>query len=1484
MSEQPQTSQTKSSSHSTPAVANPKSTPSIQQPTPPAADFASSTSSSSSSSSQHSALASARNASINGGKFHGSPRMHNSHPNSGTGSRRGQYRPRGSVQYSHRPTHVQASSAVQYGSVNQAAPIPLSSSPVQHAPIISGAMPLYPQVSGRKVPAFGIITPTPPPEEYVSASKPFLGSDMHHTHQYHPHYPHPQTSPHHHRPPYQKGGPVPMATTSTYPSKGVHIGLHSPHMGSAQGSPSMQPMVAAIPQAWAQQYYVAAPYSTSPQFFPSHPAMYPAIPHPPHPHYAHTIPHAQPLGNTGNSRMSRSSNPPHVPGTPKSSKAVPIVHPGSRPEFMHPGEEEEEEERELDELEIWERKEAEKKRQEELERAERERKGELKRERLEREEKEKRDREEKQREEQERKEREQKELLEREREREEKERREKEEREKKEKEEKERIEREREEKERREREERARREKEEKERREREEKEKREQEEKEKREQEERERREREEKERREQEEKEKQERLERERKKKQEEESLEHERIKQEQKTHPRQEPEKRLESEPQDPISRGKQGDANASLGTDHHANKDSAASAENTNKSETSATSAETKRPKLNLSLGSTNGMLSAGTSSSMAESPTALISPRSPGESGRRYKYNRDFLMQFMALCRDRPSNLPPVESVVSEDAMVDIKPPSSFSSGAPSGPRRTVSSSGTRGIKSPNFAQYPTDMGQFKSIPKTPTLSSGDDRFGSSSTRLSMTSTNSSIGSGGKPSIGRSMSSGSQMNLPALSTGGINSTRSRSGRGGSRKGTKDYSSGGQTHQQAPADFAPLQKSENRWVPTVQVEKSPSSTTDTDQLSLEIMQRKVKSLLNKLTLEKFDSISEQIIEFANRSRNETDGESLRSVIQLVFEKATDESNFATMYAQLCRRMMERVHPEVKDESLLMPNGRPTMGGHLFRKYLLTRCQEDFERGWKFDVPQTENGEVDIMSDEYYAAVKAKRRGLGLIRFIGELFKLSMLTEKIMHGCIQKLLANTADPEEEEMESLCQLMTTVGKQLDRPEARPNIMEQYIARLQQLTENPKLPSRIKFMLMDVIDLRVNRWIPRRDSNAPKTIAQIHEAATREERDRERENAIKRSASSGCRGLPNLSQQLSRSASHRGSGSKERGSSTSQNSGDGWNTVGGGREGSGGARNERKAGDLGGFGRVDRSKFQRGLGLGPGSSSNVFASLSASSKKKDAPPGGASAGEGRKEEKSSPGGIGSNNMFSALAGGEVEPAAPAIPQERKKLNILPRTKPLPDQQPQQTQADSGELGQAPATRSKYSKEEAEKKIKNSLEEFWNIRNIEEVIYFIEDLEDPLLHTSFLSALLNSTIERRKEDVSLTCQVLHKVAENAVIPRPSVHSAFAQLVEMVGDIAIDVPSAYSFMGQLLVAARLTLPEVEGMSRPLLEEDSQSVPAAAKLLAEYLKAAKGELSEEKFKAMLKGLDARGEMDERVLAYLTKQVTDLLPIAS
>ena len=137
------------------------------------------------------------------------------------------------------------------------------------------------------------------------------------------------------------------------------------------------------------------------------------------------------------------------------------------------------------------------------------------------------------------------------------------------------------------------------------------------------------------------------------------------------------------------------------------------------------------------------------------------------------------------------------------------------------------------------------------------------------------------------------------------------------------------------------LAPLQVTENRW------ERQLLASSDPD--SPEVVDREVKALLDKLIMEHFDSISDQIIQWANRSENQQVGRTLIQVSRLVFEKAIDEATLSEVYARLCRKMIERISSKVRDEGIKDAEGKPVAGGQLFRKYLLARCREDFRHGW-------------------------------------------------------------------------------------------------------------------------------------------------------------------------------------------------------------------------------------------------------------------------------------------------------------------------------------------------------------------------------------------------------------------------------------------------------------------------------------------------------------------------------------------------------
>ena len=218
-------------------------------------------------------------------------------------------------------------------------------------------------------------------------------------------------------------------------------------------------------------------------------------------------------------------------------------------------------------------------------------------------------------------------------------------------------------------------------------------------------------------------------------------------------------------------------------------------------------------------------------------------------------------------------------------------------------------------------------------------------------------------------------------------------------------------------------------DSRWVPKSKVKKTEKKFAPdgvTELLDKEEVERKMKSLLNKLTLEKFDPISSEILTIAEQSKWETTGETLSLVIEQIFLKACDEPHWSSMYAQLCGKVVKELNPDIIDE-----NNEGKKGPMLVLHYLVDRCHTEFQKGWTDKLPTNEDGsplEPEMMSDEYYQAASAKRRGLGLVRFIGYLYRLNLLTGKMMFECFRRLMKDLTDnPSEDILESVVELLTT-------------------------------------------------------------------------------------------------------------------------------------------------------------------------------------------------------------------------------------------------------------------------------------------------------------------------------------------------------------------------------------------------------------------------------------------------------------------------
>lgn len=259
--------------------------------------------------------------------------------------------------------------------------------------------------------------------------------------------------------------------------------------------------------------------------------------------------------------------------------------------------------------------------------------------------------------------------------------------------------------------------------------------------------------------------------------------------------------------------------------------------------------------------------------------------------------------------------------------------------------------------------------------------------------------------------------------------------------------------------------------------------------------------VRAVLNKVTPSKFDKllVEVQAMDMATEAR-------LAGVIEIFFDKAVSEPVFVEIYARMCHALANKCVATADGAQRLT-----------FRMQLLRACQKEFEK----DTAALQQVEAKRQLIQQRAAANAtdekvlrqeldeleaknRRRSLGNIRLIGELFKLRVLPPVIFHKCIERLL-NDAD--EESLEALCRLLMAAGKELDAPASAPSV-DGYLQRMEGVVRDGKTSSRIRFLVQDVVELRRNKWKPRsiHTANQPKTIQQIHQEVKRERQQQEKE------------------------------------------------------------------------------------------------------------------------------------------------------------------------------------------------------------------------------------------------------------------------------------------------------------------------------------------------------------------------------------------
>lgn len=578
---------------------------------------------------------------------------------------------------------------------------------------------------------------------------------------------------------------------------------------------------------------------------------------------------------------------------------------------------------------------------------------------------------------------------------------------------------------------------------------------------------------------------------------------------------------------------------------------------------------------------------------------------------------------------------------------------------------------------------------------------------------------------------------------------------------------------------------LKRADNAW------KRDQNEENDTTKKVME-----VRSLLNKLTLEKFDKIFLQIVEIDISSMD-----ALIGIVKEIFEKPLYEPKFSSMYAELCRRLDQTIQPVLDRKD---PDGH-----YNFKKILLNNCKEEFVRFANSSANKENDIEKDPKSEkedskppvegeetkeapatskeeEEMKAVRAKRRMLANVRFIGELYLKDLLRENIIHkNCIQKLLTLASESYEEEvLEAVCKLISKTGGKLSTNRGAAEHINQYFRLLSGWSRNIKVPARIRFMIQDLVEQRANNWKVRREEVGAKTIAEIH-------KDIEEKEKVKQEAASALR-----------DRKHRMPGSRMHGDRSGMSS-------------------QPRIAMTMASPKVSSSGMSRtNMALERAAQSRASANTSASLQ-------GVRLGPGAKSALS----VGGTPLRPRSMSGSRFSALGSDPQERtggstsnvgggtdpRRTKLAPNSKPNLPRRAMSSRVDSNEISRSLKVMSLMDPVALKKKAKSILEEYLEIELFDEFIACMEEEIRKPNYPALIENLVKVTMEGKKDVIPKTQKLFGLLLKSGKISASMFLGAFEKYGPELLKIEVDFPLATELFCGLVPAISSTdeFKELEG---------------------------------------------------------------------
>ncbi|KPA78081.1 putative eukaryotic translation initiation factor 4 gamma [Leptomonas pyrrhocoris] len=264
---------------------------------------------------------------------------------------------------------------------------------------------------------------------------------------------------------------------------------------------------------------------------------------------------------------------------------------------------------------------------------------------------------------------------------------------------------------------------------------------------------------------------------------------------------------------------------------------------------------------------------------------------------------------------------------------------------------------------------------------------------------------------------------------------------------------------------------LVRGENAWV--------AKGAADSEK---EWVQRLVQSTLNKLTTKNNDVMLEKLCvrEIFHKS------EITDMVVDMIFKKALDEPENAKLYAGVCFSLAMYEASVVNE----IEKGKQLQSD--LRDAVIRSTQEQFNMARR-EQPNTEGmceEEAEML------CLNKMRRQRSNMTFVGELYLCTVLSNRTMFEILTTTIHPQGDnkyPTNGSIELFVALLTTVGERMDA--AHKKELDGYFKTLTGFLKKADCPypHRIRFKIMDLLDLRKNGWGAKAKVAKPPAAAATH-------------------------------------------------------------------------------------------------------------------------------------------------------------------------------------------------------------------------------------------------------------------------------------------------------------------------------------------------------------------------------------------------------